>query len=483
MQRQTIKLLLNVVVLVSMFSACKKHEYYQVNPNSPSTATPALLLNDICRNTFAVGPMDNAYASRHMTYYERPNSYVNYNWGPGGYERYDILRQVQDMDRLATLEDNKNYQGIAHFFRAYHFSRLTEIFGDVPYSDALNALDGNTKPAYDKQQDIYAGILNELEEANNLLYPVNGEVGGDIIYSGDVTKWKKLVNALRLRLLIHLSKKESDAALNIKQQFQTIINDPAKYPLMESIEDNGQITYNTSAIDNYYPLYQNNSVPSLAALEKGFVKILKDRQDPRLFKIAEPVTDQPAGVFSSYEGVDAGLNISDQNNASPSASKIARRYILDPVNEPMILLSFAEQEFLIAEGIARNWVAGDAATHYNKGITASMGFYHVDESDINTYLASSLVMYNANNAIEMIITQKYISFFLNSGWEPFFEHLRTGYPAFSTGPGTLNDGQVPKRFQYPASEYNYNKDNVENAVRSQYGGDDSVNGTMWVLQE
>ena len=102
--------------------------------------------------------MDNAYASRHMTYYERPNSYVNYNWSSRAFDRYDILRQVQDMNRLGRcLQDNKNYQGIAQFFRAYHFSRLTETFGDIPYTDALSALEGNTKPAYDKQEDIYAG--------------------------------------------------------------------------------------------------------------------------------------------------------------------------------------------------------------------------------------------------------------------------------------------------------------------------------------
>jgi hypothetical protein len=112
-----------------------------------------------------------------------------------------------------------------------------------------------------------------------------------------------------------------------------------------------------------------------------------------------------------------------------------------------------------------------------------MEFYHIDQSDVTTYLADPLVVYNPANAIEMIITQKYISFFLNSGWEPFFEHLRTGFPVFSTGPGTLNDGLVPKRFQYPASEYNYNKDNVEAAVQSQFGGDDNINGTMWVLQD
>lgn len=472
-----------LLIITVAFGACKKHEYYQENPNSPSIATPSLLLTDICESTFTVWPMDVAYAGRHMTYYERPNSYVNYNWGPGSYDAYDILRQVQVMDSLAVQGDQKNYQGLAHIFRAYHFARLTETFGDVPYSQALQALNNNTKPAYDKQEDIYAGLLGELEQANALLDAANGEVLGDIIFGGDVMRWKKFANALKLRLLIHLSKKEDNATLNIKQQFQAIISDPAKYPLMESIDDNAQIVYNTSATTNYYPLFQDNSVPSLAALEKGFVKILKDREDPRLFSIAEPVTNQPAGDFSSYEGVDAGLTIADQNDASPSASKINRRYINDQVNEPMVLMSYAEQEFLIAEATARGWITGDAQTHYNNGITASMHFYGIADDDIADYLTHPAVVYNPADAIEMIITQKYIAFFLNSEWEPFFEHNRTGFPEFSVGPGTLNGGQVPKRFQYPQDEYSFNEENVTAAVQSQYGGDDSINGVMWVLQD
>ena len=212
-------------------------------------------------------------------------------------------------------------------------------------------------------------------------------------------KWKKLVNAFRLRVLIHLSKKESDASLNVKSQFQSIISNPAKYPLMESNADNGQIVYNTTAVSNYYPLYQNNSVPSLAALEKRFVTLLKSLNDPRLFKIAEPITNMPAGVFTSYDGVDAGLTVADQNNASPGASKIARRYIVNNVNEPMILLGYAEQEFLIAEGIQRGWAAGDAATHYNNGIRASMKFYGISDADIATYLAQPSVVYNPATAM------------------------------------------------------------------------------------
>ena len=472
-----------LTVVISLFGACKKHEYYQRNPNNPSVATPSLLLSNILVQTFTqVYPLDPSLAARHMTYFERPNVYVNYNWSTGSFSSYDILRQVRDMEKTAEDPALVNYRALSKLMRAWHFVHLTETFGDIPYSQALQALDGNNEPVYDEQESIYAGVLNELEEANNLFDPAFGPILGDIIYSGDVTKWKKMTNAFRLRVLIHLSKREGSTSINVKEQFQSIIGDPTKYPLMESTDDNAQLVYNTSAVDNYYPLYQNNSIPSLAALEKGFVTILKDRQDPRLFEIAEPVTDMPAGVFSSYDGVDAGGTIAEQNDASPSASKIKNRYFDDPVNEPMILLGYAEQEFVIAEAIARGWITGDAATHYNNGITASMQFYGISQGDIDAYIAQPSVAYSAGNAIELIILQKYISFFMNSGWEPFFEQRRTGIPVLSTGPGTDNGGQVPQRWQYPQSEYSYNDANVAAAVDRQFGGSDNINGMMWVLE-
>jgi hypothetical protein len=366
--------------------------------------------------------------------------------------------------------------------RAWHFIRLTETFGDVPYSQALQALDGNTDPLYDKQEDVYAGVLNELEEANSLFDPALGPILGDVLLNGDVTAWKKFTNAFHLRVLIHLSKKVGSTSINVEQQFQSIIADPGKYPLMESVDDNVKLTYNTSATDNYYPLYQDNSIPSLAALEKRFVTILKDRQDPRLFEIADPVTNMPAGDFNSYDGVDAGATIAEQNNESPSASKIKSMYFDDPVNEPMILIGYAEQEFLIAEAIARNWITGDAEEHYNNGIAASMQFYGIGQGDIDAYIAQPLVAYDAGNAIPQIILQKYISFFMNSGWEPFFEQRRTGIPVMATGPGTDNGGQVPQRWQYPSGEYSYNESNVSEAVQRQFGGSDNINGVMWVLE-
>ena len=481
------KLLPVIIFCLVTVSSCKKQEYYQTNPNNPSANTPALALTNVLVSVFNNLQLSASYASRHLTYYESPNSNVQYNWTRSDFGNYDVLRQINDMDAAAAKTGQVNYQALAKFFRAVCYIQLTETFGDVPYSESMKALQGITMPKYDAQKSIYIGELAELEEANAMLDPSKGALAGDIIYgssANEIVKWKQLINAYHLRVLIHLSRKESDADLNIKQQFQSIISNPSKYPLMASNDDSGQIVFNTSAVSNYYPTYLSNDLQTVISLEKGFVNILTDRNDPRLFSFAEPIPNQPSGVISSYAGVDAGLGISDQQTTSASASRIKKRYWTDQVNEPLIFLSYAEQEFLIAEAISRGWAtgAGIAADHYNNGITASMNFYGISDGDVTAYLAQPNVVFDPANAIPMIITQKYIAFFMNSGWEPFLEQRRTGIPTLGVGPATQNGGLVPKRWMYPQGELTNNPANMNAAIQRQFNGTDDINGVMWLLQ-
>jgi hypothetical protein len=478
------KFIAPLLLIAASFPGCKKHSDFQTNPNLPSTTTPALLLTNICYSIFYVDNTSAAFAARHLTYYERGNSSVDYSWTEGSFENYNILRQVMQMDSLAKQSGEEQYFGLTKFFRAVLFSQTTELFGDIPYSKAMQAVSGNFRPEYDSQESIYAGLLQELDEANLLLDPGKGKINGDIIYDGDAAKWKKLVNAFKLRLLIHLSKKESDGTLNIKSQFQNIVSNPSTYPLLENNTDNAQLVFNTTATNNYYPTFGYLSLSTAVSMERGFVTILKDRSDPRLFKFAEPVSGLPGGVFSSYEGVDAGLTVSDQQTASSNASRIKIRYHEDRINEPWIFLGYAEQEFLIAEAISRGWIsgAGTAQEHYENGIRASMSFYGISSAEADTYLLQPDVAFDPGNAIELIAIQKHIAMFMNSGWEAFMEQRRTGIPTLSVGPGTYNNGKVPKRWLYPQSEYDYNPGNLSAALQSQYSGVDNVNNVMWLLQ-
>ena len=484
MKHAYFKILLPTACAILLLLSCKKYEAFQTNPNQPSTATPSLLLTNICISVFDYDPTGPAFASRQLTYYERGNSDVDYSWTSWDYGNFDILRQVTKMDELAQETGAANYTGLAKFFRAVLFNQLTDRFGDIPYSDALGALDGNTEPKYDTQEEVYAGILNELEDANNILSDANGSISGDIIYGGTASQWKKLVNAFHLRLLIHLSKKEGSTTIDIKQQFQNIISNPDKYPLMTSAADNGQLVFNTSSTSNYYPTCGSLSVGTAVSIEEGLAEILKDRNDPRLFSFADPISGLTAGIYDNYAGVNAGLTVADQQTVSANASRINRRYpdINNPVNEPLILVGYPEQEFLIAEAISRGWItgAGTAEEHYINGITASMEFYEIDMPA--GYLDQPDVKFNEADAIQLIITQKYIALFMQSGWEAFYEQRRTGIPHLNVGPGTYNDGKVPKRWLYPQSEYDYNKANLEAALQSEYGGDDNVNAEMWLLK-
>ncbi|WP_338875299.1 SusD/RagB family nutrient-binding outer membrane lipoprotein [Spirosoma sp. SC4-14] len=483
--RTTIALTLVGSLLVT---SCKKYEEFQVNPNQSSTATPALLLTNICYSIFRSSSFlitEPAYAVRQLTYYERVNNYVGYAWREGSFGNYQTLSQVKAMDDLAATPDMKNYKGLAKLFRAILFSQLTDQFGDIPYSSALGASSGNVKPAYDTQEAVYKGILQELEEANSILSDANGAIGGDIIFDGKASQWQKLANALHLRLLIHLSKKESNTNLNIKSQFQAIVGNPTKYPLMSSAADNAQLVFNSSAANNAYPGFGNLSIASLVSLEKSFVKLLKDTKDVRLFAFGEPISGKEAGKFENYEGVDAGLTIGEQIVLAGSASKIKKRYYDDRINEPLIFLGYPEQEFLIAEAISRGWItsAGTASEHYENGIRASMKFYGIADATITDYLAGTAVKLTPDNALTNIALQKYIAMFLHSGLEPFYEQRRTGIPTLSVGPGTYNDKKVPKRWIYPQSEYDNNNDNVKTSTQAQFGTtNETINDEIWLLK-
>src|SRR4030095_3094528 len=123
--------------------------------------------------------------------------------------------------------------------------------------------------------------------------------------------------------------------------------------------------------------------------------------------------------------------------------------------------------------------AGTDEEHYNNGITASMKFYGVANADIATYLAGPDVAFDPGTALDQIAIQKHIAMFMNSGWEAFLEQRRTGIPTLAVGPGTYNNMQVPKRWLYPLSEYDFNAGNLEDALQSQFGGTDDVNNVMW----
>jgi len=484
------------LLTLAAFSSCKKFEEFQTNPNNPQIADPSLLLPSIERTAFSTISVDAALASRHLVYTQSVSNAQYYGWQRNSMS-YANITQVVKMQQEAARTGKKNYRYIGKFFTDYYIVGMTQIFGDIPYSNMMQSIYANNfsdsaviRPAYDKQQDVYRGVLDDLKIASDSLSANELAVTGDVIYDGNIDKWKRLINSFTLRVLMSLSKKETDATLNIKQRFNEIVSNPAKYPLLTSNADNGKLPY-YNITGNQYPFYNNNGMKTDYYLDSTFVDILQDLNDPRLFVFGKPMPSSTLGVkdFNAYDGLkgSASLSYNTSKRGVGKASQINDRYSYQAINEPSLLMSYAELQFILAEAVVRGWITGNADTYYRNGIKASLEFSNFNSTysatEINDYLAQPVISLQTGNEIKQIITQKYISMFMNTGWQPFYEQRRTGFPAFDvTGSGILNGGNIPKRWMYPTDEYTNNGVNVENAVKSQYTNGDNINGVMWILQ-
>ncbi len=466
---------------------CKKFEDFQTDPNKTTQATPDLLLPTIVQAAFNEVSTEAALASRQLVYTDGVSNQQYYGWQRGSFNDYNHLRQVARMQAEAQRTGKPLYAALAKFFKAYFGLRLTLTFGDVPYSQALKGDEGIYTSAYDGQETIFASILTDLEEANAALAAGNESLQGDIVYNGDVQKWRKLVNTFTLRVLMLLSKKEANASLRVKERFAAMVNNPSQYPVFTSNIDNAKLTF-YDIQGNHYPYFNNNAIQTAYYMEESFVTRLQNLQDPRLFRFAAKAPKHaslPETDFAAYGGVKGSATISENTTrvVAGEASKIHARYYNSAVNEPSAAVSFAELQFILAEAVLRGWISGNAENYYKNGIRASMEFYGIDAAAIHTYLQQPAVQLTVDNNLEAVLTQKHIASFMQNGWLSFYEQRRTGFPHFDiTGGGVLNNGKIPLRWMYPETEMQLNRENVSAAISRQFAQGDDVNGVMWLLK-
>jgi len=463
---------------------------FQVNPNEATLGNPALFLTATERNLFAdvlVGdPLysENAFLAARQwvgsNFHGEPYQY--YRWAAGSFNKYNYLRNVQEMEQWAA--GNESYLALAKLFRSLFFYDMTMRFGDIPYSQALQLSAGTARPAYDTQKAVFLGILDELEAANMLLSTSTDIIQGDFIYQGDVLKWRKFVNSFKIRVLLALSKKEGDADLDIKGRFTQLMQDPLQYPIFESNADNAQRITSLVAPSPYY----SNSALIYMGLEEKFAEALKARRDPRLKYYAEITSaaaaqGKTADDFDAYAGLP-GAAPNELNTTKFNQVSIPNRDYIDVVAyEPVLYLGFYEVNFLIAEAIERGWwPAGDAKEYYEKGIRASLQYWDVPEAEITAYINQPLVAFDPSNALEQILMQKYYASHQNAGWEAYYTLRRTGIPEVDLSGEGMIEHRMAVRWRYPQDEYLLNAENVEQAVARQYPNGDDIYGVMWVLQ-
>jgi hypothetical protein len=527
------KIYVYIMLIGVIASSCSKsYESLEVNPNSPESVPASLVLNGIevslAPGAWGIQQRWNQFSNCNYNYYGNQE----YNWS-GASLSYGTLKNVVKMEEEAAKSGAaavNPYAAIGKFVRAYLFYQMTMSVGDLPMAEALKGAE-NLKPKYNTQKEIFIQVNKWLEEANadfaGLISKGDNSLLGDFYYNNDLRKWQKLVNTFRLRVLITLSKKESDTDLNVKGTFAKIINGAATYPVFTSMADNFQFVYVNPF--NKYPSNPDNYGFDATRYNTSstYLDILKLNKDPRTFVVAEPAGSKlKSGLLPSdhnaFVGASPAADLADMsskagvdNGASFVPGEYSfngrKRYYSTYTAENTFIVGYPEMCFNIAEAINRGWLTGDAEQWYKNGMNASIAFYglkdgvntcyylkaggKVTESgdyvaynvsfNFNDFYAQPSVRYAGNNAagLEQIIKQKYVAFFQNSGAEAYFNYRRTGLPVFAQGgPGTGNSGKIPLRFQYPGTERTTNGENLASALSAQFGGNDDINAAMWVIK-
>jgi hypothetical protein len=516
---------LPVAMLLSVTGCKKSFEELTLNNNQPNSVPASLLFNGVLNRM--VDQPDGQTEVYNQYYLYNYDYYGNnrYDFGSGD-DYYTTLKNVMAMEDQATkagAEAVNPYSALGKFFRAFYFSKMSLEMGDIPMTQALKGLD-NLEPEYDSQKTVMQQSLKWLEEANAdlaaLIIKGDNSLTGDIYFNNSLSQWQKAVNALHVRLLVYLSKKTTDADLKVISQFSAIVGNPTKYPLMDSPADNLQYVY--VAPNNYYPQNPNNfgQSGSRKNTSSTYIGLLTQLKDPRVFVTAEPARDlvdkqsKSPTDFTSFVGADPGtdLGIMYNNAGLQKYSFINRKYFFSTyTGEPTIIIGYPELMFNIAEGINRGWAGGSAETYYAAGIKASMASYGIPETgtftayfyrpgstdvtalsnydtypitaNFTAYYAQPGVKYTAGaDGITRIGQQRYLALFRHSGLQSYFNYRRLGIPTFTTGPGTGNGSRIAKRFQYSDAERTSNSTNYQSALDSQFGGNDDINGVMWILK-
>jgi hypothetical protein len=378
------------------------------------------------------------------------------------------LRDFQDVIEKGVAEDRDNVEGQGLVMRSWTYQVMTDVWGDIPYSEALKgtAEAPVITPKYDSQEEVYNGILADLKRANDIMGASAGMpvTSGDLIYKGDVAAWKRFANSLRLRAAMRLARV---APAKAQAEAQAAL----AAGVFTSNAHNAMLGF-TAAAPSQSPLFLNQLGYGGGRDDHGvsrtMINTLTSLNDPRLKVYAEPAASDGA-----YRGMANGVADKDQVQFN-TISRIGSYFLQPDWAAPV--MTYAEVLFLRAEAAQRGWVAGSAADLYAQAIRASMTMYGISAAEIDAYLAQPSVAYNAAQGLQMIAQQKWIALYMN-GPEAFAEVRRLDAPTLAPAAASVIGARLPARVFYPTNEESYNKANLAAAV-ARNGGQGIPDGLL-----
>lgn len=355
----------------------------------------------------------------------------------------DLLRVKQKADAA----QDANLWAVAEIMSVYDFMMLTDLFGDVPYSQALDLENDVQNPAYDAQADIYPDLLRRLGEAVARV-DVNGDLQaaeGDLLYDGDLQGWVNFANSLRLRIAMRMA--DTPKSGTARAEFAAAW---ATGQVIDQVSEQADLDW-PGAQPAQNPLYEQivlGGRPGDFRLSEALVDTLTSLADPRLQVFAEP-----AETDGAYRGLPNGLTPEQTTGSFKTASGYSTlgSYFLRP-ETPSVLMSASEVLLLAAEAAERGWITGNPAELYARGVAASFQQYGVSGAD--AYVRQAKVAYGG---LEDIWLQKWIALFM-AGPEAFNEFRRTGTPNLRLSANASTE-TFPARIPYPQEESLYNPEN------------------------
>lgn len=500
-------------ILIGTFliaSACEDFEEVNTSPNNPENVSSNFILTYVLSETAKLYEEQGSYDSNisgAMQFTQKGTEFNStgpnfYGWSNESWNSYyTILRNNQIIYENAIEEGHPFFEGISLVMRAYLFGFLTDLYGDVPFRESLQASENVFFPAYDDQKSVYLGVLNDLKEAVQRLsnldesqYPINA--GSDIYYGGNSEQWLKFANSLRMRYSMRLYHKRNDISeLDIAQEFKE-----ASSNAFQENTDNAEMVFLGTTEDNSAPGGSLRSANPNFAVKPALtlVEQLRGMNDPRLDRWVMPVlkkwdsniqspaertvtnsfgeeyqvlympTNSKTVDTSLYVGLPVGLpsiqainyNIGDDQSSfdpeqNPHVSFLHPRYRMNREEYLNVkLMTFSEVNFLMAEAITRGdmGVSGDAESYYKAGIRSSMEEWGVFSDAVgfsfdSYYSNPGVDLSAATEPLEYIMNQKWISSWLRP--EAWFDWRRTGYPELATGEITQFGDAIPIRYIYP----------------------------------
>lgn len=420
--------------------------------------------------------------------FKKNDDYATALWR-NGYSN-EIKSIVDVLEKTSGDPAAVNMNAVAKIMKVMIAQRLTDIYGDVPYSEAgLGFSKGIVTPKYDKQQDIYNAFFKELQEAFVQLNANGGAVKGDLFYDGDITKWKKLANTMRLRLALRISEVSPvEAEKQAKAAFQNgVFESNADNCVMHHLDfpfndTPGALDFRGNGLS--YAFIGNEHADHFSSL---MINYLRNNGDPRLTMLATAKTGSanwgpPAPGEELYVGNIPGVFQWDMPGGSNAISGI--QPYLKLKTTPFLHVSYSESQLLLAEAAFRGWITGTAADYYKKGVEAGIkqlevyGAPAASQAAINTFLSAKPLV--AGTEKEQIATQLWVTYLFNS-IEAYSNWRRTGYPHLIpiTNPDSETQGVTPTRLYYPNDEMQKNSKNYLDALSRMGGTNDWLNKVWW----